>query len=146
MPLIRIPGQFRAGSPKSPNITAVVTLPRLAAVRLMEFLIDTGCDVTTLHPLDTRQMGLNFSHDFAGIPMGSTYGIGGSNGYWEEVAEIQFLHSDIKTWDTITLPVHIAEPSAVNSAFPSLLGRDILQHYRFISDAKTDEVILERTA
>lgn len=146
MPLIRIPGRFRAGSPKNPHISAVVTLPRLVAVRLTEFLIDTGCDVNTLHPLDTRQMGINFSQDFAGIPMGATYGIGGSNGYWEEVAEIQFLHSDIKTWDSITLPVHIAEPSAGNSAFPSLLGRDILQHYRFITDARADEVILERNA
>jgi len=144
MPLVRIRGQFRTGSPPYPTLTGVVLIPRLGKVRLTEFLVDTGADSTTLHPLDARQMGIRFHQHFAGVPMGATWGIGGSSGYWEETAEVQFLHDDLTNWDTLTLPIHIAQPTRDNSTFPSLLGRDVLQWYRVICDSRSGLLQLER--
>src|SRR3989304_3512495 len=135
MTLVRIQGSFRTGSPPYPTLTGIVLLPRLGKVRVTECLIDTGADSTTLHPLDTRQMGINFARDFAGVPTGRTLGIGGENGYWEEMAELQFLQENLIDYDRLTLPIHIAAPNRSNSKFPSLLGRDVLQWYRFIADS-----------
>lgn len=91
-------------------------------------------------------MGINFAKDFAGVPMGSTAGIGGASGHWEEMAELQFLHQGMADWDTITLPIHIASPTRANSRFPSLLGRDVLQWYKFTADAPAGTILLERSA
>lgn len=142
--MIRIRGEFRPGSSAFPTIRALVVIPRLSKVRIVDFLIDTGADSTTLHPVDTRQMGIRYRQHFAGIPMGTMYGIGGEAGYWEEVAELKFLHEDLANWDVLTVPIHIAVPTRNNSSTPSLLGRDVLQFYRFTSDPGSSVLTLER--
>jgi hypothetical protein len=111
---------------------------------MVEFLVDTGADATTLHPLDSRPMGIRYSQHFAGVPVGTMYGIGGESGYWEEMATIQFLHEDLVNWDILTLPIHIAVPTRQNSRLPALLGRDALQFYRFTSDPAQANLTLER--
>jgi hypothetical protein len=132
--MARISGQFRAGSPPLPTITALVTIPRLRKERPVEFLIDTGADATTLHPIDTRLMGIR-PLNFVGIPRALMYGVGGNAQYWEEMAELRFLHDDGDYWDVVTLPIHVAVPTRANSAIESLLGRDVIGLYRFTCES-----------
>ncbi len=142
--MIQIRGGFRAGNPSTPMLRCLVTLPRLSRSRVVEFLVDTGADATTLHPLDTRQMAIRFKQHFAGIPRAAMRGIGGDSDYWEEMAELQFLHEDLAHTDVLVLPIHIAVPTRANSIIESLLGRDVLQHYRFTCDPANDLLLLER--
>ena len=87
-----------------PYVAAQVYLPRLELTpRHLEFLVDTGADLTSLHP-----------RDCAGIPyvelrdLSETDGVGGSAGYYSEDAFVVF--DDGPATQIYSMRVDIAVP------------------------------------
>ena len=123
-----IQGYFRSrrGEAPAPYVDVGVYLLRSGAVAVVSFLIDTGADVTCLHPKDIRDMGIDYRLLTPGS-LNYPRGIGGAAGYYREPALLLFPDRD--RGDTFCqLPVNIYEnpddPAMERTS--SLLGRDFL--------------------
>jgi hypothetical protein len=150
-PLIR--GLFDPESPEWP-------VPRLAAYpRLLEtpehpatdwypivFLVDTGANTSCLHPVDSIHL-MSLPVDFvAGIgahPDAVRYGgIGGGAAFLRVPAEYRF--EDIGSgMTTLRSSIEIAQLTTANRAIPSLLGWDVLQHFKVTLDWANRRIELE---
>ena len=121
-----------------PYLTGMVRIPRLGVARRVDFLVDTGCSVTTINPWDSTRMGL----DFAGLSRGGlVVGIGGSVREFTEEAEVSFPHGlQVVTY---RLPIDIAPPLDHNRWLPSLLGMDVLRRWRMVCDARGGELAFD---
>lgn len=123
-----IVGEFNDSG--EPTVYGVVSFPRLGEtiVESVPFLLDTGASGTLLHPKDARKLNVPFGK--LGNPKRSR-GIGGSARSFGELAIIYFLDivADKTLMRAYVLEMNIAEPAEVNEALPSLLGRDITNHW-----------------
>ena len=109
-----------------PMVTGFARLPNSSLERSILFLVDTGAEVTILHPLDAEQLGL----DFAGLGCGqSIAGIGGSAKVFDQQLRLLFPDADTGAWYEYNLTILVAAPTEHNRSFPSLLGRDILRFW-----------------
>lgn len=109
-----------------PMVTGLASLPNSSLERSILFLVDTGAEVTILHPLDAEQLGL----DFAGLGCGqSITGIGGPAKVFDQELRLLFPDADTGAWYEYHLTVMVAAPTEHNRSFPSLLGRDILRFW-----------------
>ena len=106
----------------------------------VNFLIDTGCDQSTLHPFDAyRLWGHDFLWwDFEGYPLSkTTTGVGGVAGSVERDVRLSFTAEDDRV-ESLSLACRIevaqpddrSDPRFSNWNLPSLLGRDVLAHFR----------------
>ena len=68
-------------------------------------------------------------------------GVGGASRYFVEPATLTFANDDGSA-EAIETEIWIAEMTLANQRLPSLLGWDILRHFRLITDGKT--VTLDR--
>jgi Aspartyl protease len=119
----------------APYVEARVSFPRLGIRGLVSFLVDTGADGTVFMPTDSKKLGVDFGDLRNPI---TSDGIGGSaRGYVEE-ALLSF--SDHRFIYSYLIEAQISAPAAHNSRFPSLLGRDILRHWRSILDPARNKV------
>ena len=135
-----IRGFFEEGRP---FVLAVVSIPRLAILRSVRFLVDTGSDSTLIHPEDSSRLGLDpLARTFDGAARRRSAGIGGVVEDYVEPCVLIFQHSD-GAWERTELPIAFALPTISNQTFPSLLGRDVLRHYRLIHDLPRDILTLE---
>ena len=91
-------------------------------------MVDTGSDVTTIHPADAIMMGLDYSQ--LERSKSSQSGVGGIEHPFEATAVVLFKYEH--RGYVYQVPVSIPEPTEYNEGFPSLLGRDILQYWRLI--------------
>ena len=120
-----------------PYVAALVILPRLQIPpRQMEFLVDTGADETSLHPKDGN--GIPY-HDLRHADYSD--GVGGPATYYSEQAIIVF--EDSSGAHVYFQPIGIAEPTDYNLSIPSLLGQDILRHWRIIHDRPANQLSFE---
>ena len=97
----------------------------------IDFLLDTGADVTCIHPGDLRPLGIETRF----VPAGSAIeasGIGGGGRYFEEIAVLQFEDETETRYYAINL--YIAEPNQEMEGLPSVLGRDVVNRWRMIYD------------
>ena len=119
------------------------------------FLVDTGCDYTTLSPQDAHRLfGDNYlTMDFSRRPESiEMHGIGDTPAFGLRTrAELTFLadNGDEITLDT---PIVIAQPMPPtpgrqgNWLIPSLLGRDILEHFDLALSYNPPSVTLTEAA
>jgi hypothetical protein len=119
----------------APYLEASVVFPRLRVRGLVSFLVDTGADATVFMPADSTKIGVNFKS--LKTPT-ITAGIGGTAQGFSEQVLLSF--SDHNYLYSYLLKVEIAAPTPHNLRFPSLLGRDILKQWRFVMDAKRQQV------
>jgi hypothetical protein len=134
-----------------PHLTVGIFLPTVAPQwAQVTFLLDTGATYTSLGPLDAA------TH--VGIPWPALTrpsiwsrkeelgGIGGSGVHYIEDAEYAFRHDD-GTVQVIQAEIAIMQPTLPpqlsNLWTPSLLGRDLLQHFRVIADWPSQTILLE---
>ena len=109
-----------------PMVAGLASLPNSGLERSIPFLVDTGSDVTILHPSDAEQLGLNFD----GLGCGqSITGIGGSAKVFDQEIRILFQDATTAEWYEYSQTVLVAAPTEHNMSFPSLLGRDILRFW-----------------
>lgn len=120
----------------APYLEARVVIPRLRLTGLISFLVDTGADGTVLMPADSRKLTINFGALRNPI---TSEGIGGpAKGYNEQMI---LSFSDRKSIYSYLLDVEISAPTPHNHRFPSLLGRDILDQWRFVMEKQKKSVV-----
>ncbi len=107
----------------------------------INFLVDTGADVTGITTKDCYAMGLSFNT--LGRPVGSISGLKDKARRWEiNNAELRAISSDKKLAKFGPTMIYVMETSA---DCPSLLGRDILEKYglKLVCDIKNKVLYLE---
>lgn len=133
-----------------PFISMGIRVPGLGeAFAPLPFVIDTGAPRTVLHPTD---IALSWQlpdaeqvRVFESQPRtGSAGGIGGLAHYASVPATLVLLHDDGRV-DLLEQDVLITTPSAANRTLPSLLGMDVLQHYKLTITGRKD-ITLESLA
>ena len=132
-----IRGYFHEGRPFSDGLLRVFS-DQLGGVR---FLVDTGADNTTLHPVDYRAMGLRFA-SLDDFPEASPLGVGGRARY-KRVPSHLFLRHDVGHFDRVRIDVLIARPDAWTRRLPSLLGRDVLDLYVLVVNRRHQRLTLD---
>jgi hypothetical protein len=116
----------------------------------VSFLINTGATVTTIGPIDAAtHLGIPWltlispslwpeHQDFGGI--------GGSCVHYIQDAEYLFRHADGSTQrlqGKIAIMQPTVPPQPSNHWVPSLLGRDLLQHFRMTTDWAQQTITFE---
>jgi hypothetical protein len=116
---------------------------RWAAV---DFLLDTGASTSCVHPRDaTARLGIDaitLRTPSAWARQHQSQGVGGSATDFIVTAHYA-LRRDDGGWDTYQDDLAIARSTLANQTLPSLLGWDILQHYRIVADWHAGSVRLE---
>jgi hypothetical protein len=119
----------------APYIDARVAIPRLSLRGSVSFLVDTGADGSVLMLADSRRLGINFGALRNPI---TSEGIGGTSKGFNEQVVLSF--SDRRHIYSYVLDVEISAPSTHNPKFPSLLGRDIIDQWRFLMDRQKNKI------
>ena len=125
-----------------PTIEAFVVIPRLLRGNAIRLLVDTGADTSVIHPPDAVGLGVDLIEDFIGVSVESTSGVGGMTAEYREVCDILLQHENGRV-DHLMINVGFAIPTDWNRRYPSVLGRDILRHYRLTFEEMRDLVTLE---
>ena len=90
----------------SPHVNARLNLPQLGVVGDIDFLVDTGSDITILHPTDGSD--LHCPYDELSNPVAIT-SAGGPHTYFAEPAVCSFY--DGETRYDVRVDVHIGSPT-----------------------------------
>ena len=111
------------------------------------FLVDTGAAFTCVHPSDAKRLlGLTTAQldpeNWDADKIQAGYGVGGFVRYFE--TEAYFGFADDRADPTMyQAKIRIAEVRPDNRSMPSLLGWDLLQHFRMMLDGKARTLELE---
>lgn len=125
-----------------------VALPEIAPDWTpVDFVIDSGASVTCLHPADARgRLGLTMERyrelEQVAPPDRSISGISGLVEYFVVPAQYLLVHEDGAV-RRIDAHIRTAPPRPGDERIPSLIGWDILQHFRIVLDRRTGEVELQ---
>ena len=125
-----------------PTVEGYLTLPRFGILdRAIVFRVDTGADATSIHPRDSRFIGIPFDRLRRPIDSNS---VGGVAKYFREAAILEFIDGEARTIRKHKVEVLIAKPHpnpmhSINQ-FHSLLGRDIIDRWRMLYD-QTDNLL-----
>lgn len=147
-----IPGYFDLVSPTwpVPMMRVMLYVPGISkAWAAVDFLLDTGAGTTCVHPRDaTARLGIGDAalrkSSLWPVQRGS-HGVGGGSTDYV-VPAIYALRRDDGGWDTHQDELAIAKPMPANQTLPSLLGWDILRHYRLVTDWHARLIRLEAPA
>lgn len=132
-----IKGRFEAGTGR-PYVEAAILIPRLLVSGNVSFLIDTGADVTTLHPVDVARLGMAYSD--LDPPTSSSIGVGGRARASVEPALLSFL--DGRRLATFRAILSIPASTQHNQKVTSLLGRDVLNRLRITYDGPAEKALM----
>ncbi|MEX1022764.1 MAG: aspartyl protease family protein [Dehalococcoidia bacterium] len=143
-----IRGHFkrRGSAPPAPYVTVPVRIAGSHPWTAVDFLVDTGADLTVIHPQDAARVVPNYAtRDFDEDPSRRAVGgIGGTSTFVTMTFDL-LLVDDEHGAIAATLPLLVAGPRGdVLRNAPSLLGRDILSEFALYVDARTGTVTLTR--
>jgi hypothetical protein len=130
-----------------PRVRVTLFLPGISIDPApVDFLVDTGASTTCLHPRDAvKAMGISAArllHPDQWPQHRSAAGVGGSSLYYVVPARYAFLHEDGRR-DVHLGELAIAQLRHDNLTLPSLLGWDLLQHFRIIAEWASRQITLE---
>ena len=135
---MRINGYFKGNAP---YILLSIKSERPKIRRQINFLIDTGSDVTGISTKDCYAMGISFNK--LGKPVGSISGLADKARRWEiNGAEIRAISANNKLMKFGPMKIYVMETTP---DCPSLLGRDILEKYglKLVCNIKNKVIYLE---
>ena len=139
MPTIEAWYRDRAPYASAPTVTAIIFIPRLSRMGIVEFLIDTGADSTVLMPKDIKALGVDLGllDDQKAV---SSRGVGGTARSIPEEARIFFRGNSLLLWsDEIRFMDDRGENAPALGSLPSLLGRDFLNLCHMSADPLNDK-------
>ena len=127
-----ITGHFDAGSP---YVEGFVELRGLRTDGRVTFLLDTGADVTCIMPQDGHWLGM----DYTRIKRwdSPTRGVGGSVRAARRRAQVWFTE-DSGVVRQYSLLIDIMPDLESLQGLPSLLGQDILAHWRVVHEPASE--------
>ncbi len=125
-----------------PRLYGLVRIPRMGVVYAVDFLVDTGADITVLHYPDVSFAGVDFDFLARESERDTCEGVGGSAEYFVEKAIIDLL--DDSDGDTLSYAVdlYIATPSQSEWQQASLLGRNIIDLHDMTYSPRTSRLEL----
>ena len=127
-----------------PTVKGLVAIEEISIECVVDFLVDTGADVTCLHYPDTAVAGV--SHrllEEIGDPV-EVGGIGGSAEYFVADAIVYFADNANYRLLSYDIELYIAATSQEGIEQPSLLGRDILDRHKMIYNPANQQLELYR--
>jgi hypothetical protein len=145
-----IAGFFDPNYPQPlPMITVALFLPRITRDWVgVDFLLDTGADTTSLFPQDALTLvGIDWAtvNNTVGWPSPKPMrGVAGSGERYPWPVTYAFQHQDGR-WQSIDGQIDIVRPSPDTMSVESLLGWDVLRHFRVIVDWSQRQVSLEQS-
>ena len=115
-----------------------VYLPRLNIGGAIAIQVDTGAEVTCLHPAASTDIGISFDLlDPHSIKHGS--GVGGESRYYIERAILIFVSdNDDSEFVEVETYLWIAVPTENNRSLESLLGTNVINAWRMNYDPPND--------
>jgi len=125
-----ITGRFGNTSGR-PYVEGRFLLPDQAIAGNISFLVDTGADLTTIMPSDGQRLGIDYTK-FTNVF--STTGIDGDAPSYRAPVVLAFLEQNRKKLCFYSVRVALFDPEIQPAPLPSLLGRDILNHWRMVCD------------
>ena len=112
-----------------PYIRGRLIIARFNVELRIDFLMDTGAERTCIHPRDTNRARIPIGE--LGGAVGSR-GVGGLSAYYREPALLYFEdHLYIRVY---AIELLIADPREGSRGLPSLLGRDVINHWNIRYD------------
>jgi len=135
---LRINGYFKGNAP---YILLSIKSERPKIRRQINFLVDTGSDVTGISTKDCYAIGLSFSK--IGRPVGSIRGLADKARRWEiNRTEVRAISENNNLAKFGPMKIYVMETTP---DCPSLLGRDILEKYglKLVCDVKDKVIYLE---
>ncbi len=114
-----------------PYVEGSLFLPSQSITGNVSFLVDTGADITTLMPADGLTLGIDYGKLTAKSP---TSGFGGSIDTFRELGVLAFHEQDRRKLRFYAVTLVLPGPNTLTGAMPSVLGRDILGHWRLTYD------------
>jgi hypothetical protein len=113
-----------------PLIDAFLWLPATNTSIALQFLVDSGADMTVLHPQDSLRL-LQTAADWSRVRDAGSVRLGGAGQnlpHYPVEASVVFEHEN-GALDRSDFTLHVANPSPQNNHLESLLGRDVLRHF-----------------
>jgi hypothetical protein len=111
----------------------------------IELLIDTGAAVTCVYPVDaTQRFGIaaaDLTNAAKWQRLDAKRGVGGEANFFVVEATYAFRHADSNF--QFLRGVRIAELTDESAVLPSILGWDVMRHFRLIADWPNRLVTLE---
>lgn len=129
-----IVGRFERGRP---FLRGDVLIPRFGVQAGVNFLVDTGADVTCLHPGDAIPANIPFDRL---ENLTANRGIGGQSSYFVEQAILSFRDADGRPIYLYDIDIRIGKPEEVSDRIPSLLGQDVLKRWRVVHHPPADRL------
>jgi hypothetical protein len=133
-----------------PFVDVEIQIPKLSIKRTFTMLVDTGADWTVLNLRDAQaalgKSGYQFLKQASKTK--NSIGVGGSARYYNVNADIFFEHHD-NSLEGYSFELAIVKPSCMGFKrnmqlrIPSILGRDILCHFRLTMDYSRCELLLD---
>lgn len=116
-----------------PLLDAFLYVPSVNEGVFLQFLVDTGADVSVLHAQDGLRL-LTTDDQWAIVKSFHTeyFGGAGADRPYHGVPAVLFLSHEDGSAETREMVIWIAEPGGPNAAHESLFGRDLLSHYTLV--------------
>jgi predicted aspartyl protease len=141
-----IKGFFPTGFHTSPApfVQAYLLLPKLNIEGLINFLIDSGADITTLSILDAERLSIDYrrlQHNLVNVD-----GVGGEQSFYQEDALLMVRDESSETYMfqiKIDITRRIKAKIKQQRRLPSVLGRDIMNQCNLIVNYQ--QAIIELT-
>jgi hypothetical protein len=111
-----------------PYYSADLTIPDLKAGGPVSFLMDTGADCTVLMPADAKRLGVDHAKI---MDRAESHGVGGKSLDYAIDAIITIIDPGVMAY-AWQIKLRVMAPHPAIEQAPSLLGRDILKHWRLI--------------
>lgn len=116
-----------------PTVLAVVIFPRLGVHASVNFLIDTGADITLISAFDAMRVGIKTEQLAQAEVLAS---LGGSFTVFSEPAIMVFMQED-NVLLSYEATVRIPELTDITVRMPSVLGRDVIGNMGLYLEPRT---------
>jgi len=123
-----------------PTIRGLLLFSPLGAPIPVDFVVDTGADVTLIAPTDYATHRVRYS-EIQGIDIQSA-GYGGRIEAKLAQAAL-YLRDEAGRYIRILLEAEFSRPDPANEGLPSVLGRDVLDLFRLTVDRSVNLVCLD---